>query len=121
MNHPIDITTSAAFEHDCAEADSELGKFDHVSMRGAIMPTTAEIKFRKIGVIDNGIDGRDEYLMLTRLDDDMTPEQAHDWLHPQVFRESTQPGSYFCRTVMVVQAQYSTNQVICTVQNRYDI
>ena len=39
-----------------------------------MLPDEAEIKFRQIGVIDNGIDGRDEYLILTRLDDDMTPE-----------------------------------------------
>jgi len=72
-------------------------------------------------VIDNGIDGRDEYLILTRLDDDMTPEQAREWLLPQVYKESSMAGSYFCTSVMVVQAQYSTNQVICTVQHRYDV
>ena len=33
-----------------------------------MLPDEAEIKFRQIGVIDNGIDGRDEYLILTRFD-----------------------------------------------------
>lgn len=117
----IDITTPAAFAHDCAEADSEMGGFDGLSMRGPLMPDTAEIKIRPIGVIDNGSDGRDEYYLLTRLDDDMTPEQAHAWLLPQVYHDTNTPGGYYCHHVMAVQAQYSETQVICTIQHRYDV
>lgn len=121
MNKPIDITTPAAFEHDCAEADSEIAGFDGVSMRGPLMPDTADIKIRPIGQIDNGSDGRDEYYLLTRLDDDMTPEQAHDWIFPRVYQECMGPGCPYVNTVAVVQAENSTNQVICTVQHRYDV
>lgn len=80
-----------------------------------------EIKITKIGKIDNGIDGSDEYVLLTRLDDELTPDQAVDWLHPKVYRECSHPGGYFCRTVLAVQAAYSHNEVICTIQHRYDI
>ena len=117
MSHTIDITTPAAFEHDCAEVDSELGELSSFEP----MPEGARVVMTRIGSIERGIDGNDSYVMLTRLDDDMTPDQAHAWLLPQVYHESTQPGGYFCTSVMAVQAQYSTNQVICTVQHRYDV
>ena len=80
-----------------------------------------EIKIEKIGKIDKGIDGSDEYVLLTRLDDDLTPDQAVDWLLPKVYRECSYPGGYFCQTVLAVQAEYSRNTVICTIQHRYDV
>lgn len=79
-----------------------------------------EIKIDGIGVI-NKDDGRDEYVLLTRLDDDLTPEQATDWLLPRVLHRSQAPGAYYCHTVRAVQAHHSANKVICTVEHRYDV
>lgn len=79
------------------------------------------IQVERIGSIDNGIDGKDEYLLLTNNTDDLTPEQAHNYLLPKIYRRATHPGSYFCTSVLAVQAAYSTNKVICTVQHRYDV
>lgn len=81
----------------------------------------AEIKLGKIGSIDNGIDGKDEYVLMTRLDDDLSPENAHRWFLPVVYSECTHPGGYFCTSIQVVQAQYSPNKVIITVLHRYDV
>lgn len=80
-----------------------------------------EIKRTHIGAIEKGIDGADEYILLERLDDDLTPDQAVEWLHPQVYRDTNQPGGYFCHTVLATQAPHSTNAVICIVQHRYDV
>lgn len=80
-----------------------------------------EIKVAKIGVIDQGIDGRDEYVLLTRSDDELTPEQAENWLLDRVYRHTDRPGGYFCNTVLATQAPSSTNAVICIVQHRYDV
>jgi hypothetical protein len=86
-----------------------------------MLPDEAEIRVRRIGEIDNGCDGKDAYYLLTRLDDDITPEQAHDWIFLRVYQRCMGPGCPYVATVSVVQAQYSTNQVICTVQHRYDV
>ena len=80
-----------------------------------------EINMTSIGTLEEGIDGRDEYLLLARKDDDMTPEQAIKWLLPKVYRRSTMPGDYYCTSVKAVQAQHSTCKVICTIEHRYDI
>ncbi len=80
-----------------------------------------EITITKIGDIGQGIDGTDAYVLLTRKDDDLTPDEAVEWLHPKVYRECGGPGGYFCNTVLATQAPYSTNEVICIIQHRYDV
>jgi hypothetical protein len=80
-----------------------------------------EITVEQIGMIDHGIDGADLYMLLVRKDDDLTPQQAQDWLLPRVYQRCRGPGGVFVDTVLAVQAQYSKNQVICTVQHRRDI
>ena len=63
-----------------------------------------DITVTKIGCIDKNIDGNDEYVLLTRKDDDLTCDEAHDWFLPQVYRETQQEaGGYFCRDVEVLQ------------------
>ena len=79
-----------------------------------------EVQITKIGTIDRGIDGGDEYVLLNRLDDDLTPEQAVEYLLPPVYRNCMRPGGYFCNMVTAVQAAYRTNEVICTICHRYD-
>jgi len=81
-----------------------------------------DIRMVSIGTVDDRDNGRDEYVLLTRLDDNtLTPEQAIDWLLPRVYRRCYQPGGYFCTTVRAVNAQYRTDVCICTVEHRYDI
>ena len=79
-----------------------------------------DIKLTPIGNVDQQ-DGSDAYMLLTNLADDITPEQAHDWLLPRVYRDTSIPGGRYCHTVLVSQYPYSTNKVICIVQNRYDV
>ena len=82
---------------------------------------TMEIQLAQIGVLDFGIDGRDQYILLTRKDDDLTPDKARAWLLPQYYHQSNGPGRYYCHTVSATQVEYSTNRVICAVQHRYDV
>jgi hypothetical protein len=78
------------------------------------------ITVTKIGCIDKNIDGNDEYVLLTRNDDDLTCDEAHDWLLPQVYRETQQEaGGYFCLDVEVLQR--STNSVVAIIRHRYDV
>lgn len=81
----------------------------------------ATITLTKIGSIGEGIDGTDEYVLIKNTEDDLTPEQAIAWLLPKVYRRCSGAGTYFCHDVRAVQVQYSTSEVICTVEHRYDV
>jgi len=87
----------------------------------AMTTNTMQIETTNIGIIVDGIDGSDQYILLTRKDDDLTPEQAVEFLLPQYYSECRRPGGYFCTAVRAVQVQYCANRVICTVEHRYDI
>lgn len=79
--------------------------------------TTADIRLKQIGTIDHGIDGQDVYYLLTRLDDDLSPAQAEDYLAPR-FRwanENDHPNALTCQRIDAVQAPYSDNECICIV------
>lgn len=79
------------------------------------------IKLTKIGRILLGADGIDEYVLLRRSDDDMTAEQAKEWLLPQVYRRGGAAGSYFCVSVSAVMAERSNDTCICIIHHRYDV
>ena len=79
-----------------------------------------DITTETIGSIDRD-DGNDEYVLLTRLVDDLTPDDAREWLLPQVYCQTYQEaGGYFCRNVTTTQAG-SANKVIAIIHHRYDI
>lgn len=80
-----------------------------------------DITIFKIGCNGQGIDGMDEFVLLTRHDDDdLTCNEAYDWLLPQVYRETQQEaGGYFCKYVEVMQR--SDNQVVAIIHHRYDV
>lgn len=82
-----------------------------------------DLESTQIGNITTaGESGSDQFLMLSRKDKEpLTPKQAKQWLLPRVYRDSSQPGQYFCHSVQAVQAEYSTTHVIATVQHRYDV
>lgn len=76
---------------------------------------------QRIGKIEMGIDGCDEYILLTNDEDTLTPEQAEDWLLPQVYRDSYHAGGYFCRHVSATPVPFRDNQVIAIIHHRYDV
>lgn len=80
-----------------------------------------DITTETIGTISHGVDGSDQYVLLTRWVDDLTPEDAEDWLLPQVYRETHQEaGGYFCRRVTTTQGE-SANKVIAIIHHCYDV
>ena len=79
-----------------------------------------EITVSNIGRIEHGIDGSDQYLLLSRSDDSLTEGQAREWLLPQVYRETYQEaGGYFCKRVTVMQK--TDSQVVAIVHHEYDV
>ena len=80
-----------------------------------------DIKIETIGTISHGVDGSDQYVLLTRWGDDLTPEDAEDWLLPQVYRDTHQAaGGYFCHRVTTMQGE-SSGKVVAIVHHRYDV
>tara|TARA_R110000868_G_scaffold395861_1_gene667838 strand:+ start:651 stop:890 length:240 start_codon:yes stop_codon:yes gene_type:complete len=77
------------------------------------------IKIVKIGNIDNGIDGSDEYLLLTDTEDNLTENQAWEYLHPLVYRDTDTAGAYFCHYVKALQK--TDNSVVCIVYHQYNV
>jgi len=77
------------------------------------------IQVTKIGNIDHGIDGSDEYLLLSDNEDNLSENQAWKYLHPLVYRDTDTPGGYFCHTVKTLQK--SDNSVVCIVYHQYNI
>jgi len=80
--------------------------------------TDLEIKTTIIGTIDNGCDGAQQYILLTCLNDTISEDEAHNWLLPQVYRDTNRAGGYFCNRVQTIQK--TDNQVICIVHHEYD-
>ena len=83
--------------------------------------TIAELRIVRIGVVEHGIDGSDEYIHVTRLDDSATAEQIEQWLLPSYYRECSHAGGYFCNTVHAVPEKYSDNQFIVCIAHQYDV
>ncbi len=83
--------------------------------------STPEISITPIGSIELGIDGRDEYLLLSRSDDDLYETDAREWLLPQVYRESMRPGGYFCTDVTIMPRPYRANQCVAIIHHRHDV
>jgi hypothetical protein len=77
------------------------------------------INITKIGSIDNGIDGSDEYLLLTDTEDDLTENDAWEYLYPLVYRDTDTAGAYFCHHVKAMQK--TDNTVVCIVYHQYNV
>tara|TARA_R110002126_G_C10387961_1_gene494779 strand:+ start:202 stop:471 length:270 start_codon:yes stop_codon:yes gene_type:complete len=77
------------------------------------------IQIVKIGNIDNGIDGSEEYLLLTNSEDNLTENQAWEYLHPLVYRDTDTAGAYFCHYVKTMQK--TDNSVVCIVYHQYNV
>ncbi len=82
--------------------------------------TDTNYKVQTIGVIDNGIDGSDQYLLITVDNDSATTEEVeHEFLN-LYYRDTSQPGGYFCHTVTVQRKSYSDHEFIVIIHHRYD-
>ena len=81
----------------------------------------ADIRITPIGTVEQGIDGRDEYVLITSMDDALDVDFAREWLLPQVYRESMRPGGYFCTSVTIMSHPLATNRCVAIIHHRYDV
>jgi hypothetical protein len=80
-----------------------------------------EITLEAVGTLNCGIDGRDQFFLMTSLTDDLPVSLAIDVMKRKFHYECGLPGGYFCDLVLGAQQQYDSRQVILTVQHRYDV
>lgn len=85
----------------------------------------ATMCLQPIGRLSEGIDGSDEYYLVTVSDvvGDEEPDAntIEQWMLPVFYRESTAPGGYFCNTVRVIPEECNTSRFILRVSHRYDV
>ena len=77
-----------------------------------------EIRAQTIGTVDNGVDGSEQYILLTCLNDALSENEAHAWLYPKVYRDTDTPGAYFCHIVETIQKR--DNEVLCIVHHQFN-
>jgi len=81
--------------------------------------TTYTVKI--IGVIDDGIDGSDEYLLVASDNDSATIEDVETEFLNLYYCDTHRAGAYFCHTVTVQKKSYSDNEFIVIIHHRYDV
>ncbi len=76
--------------------------------------------YEKIGFLDKGIDGKDEYIKVTA-DGAIDYKVLREEIENQYFRECSHPGSYFCTSMRIHKDEWFDDECIVVVQHRYDI
>ena len=85
------------------------------------MKTLSKYKVQKIGEINNGIDGRDEYLLAKGLEDDVDVSELEETYLSLFYRDwYDYPGSYYCHHVTVQKMPFG-NEAIIVIHHRYDV
>ena len=83
-----------------------------------------EVNVTKIGRIDLGVEGSDEYVQLVFLCWRATPSKdfAHAWLLGRVYKDTTQEaGGYFCHNATILSHPHRSNEFVGIIHHRFDV
>lgn len=75
----------------------------------------------RIGTIEHGIDGSDEYLLVRDREQELDEQHLADLLDRRYYRRSSHPGGYFCTTQRIIHDPIHDDRCIVIVQHRYDV
>lgn len=64
-------------------------------------------------------DGRDLYLIVKRLDDDLSTNECYNYIMPLYWRDNDYPGAVYCTNVRTMQD--GPARVIAVVEFRYNV
>lgn len=79
------------------------------------------MKTERIGVIDIGVEGSDEYL-LVNTDEPTIPAKVKRDLLERFYRDTTQEaGGYYCHNVTVMEYPFSDSKFVAVIHHRYDV
>jgi len=79
-----------------------------------------DYKITRIGRVEQGIDGNDEYLLVTDLEDTKTTDEVESDFFQAYYRDTDTAGAYFCHYVTVVELP-ADNEWIVVIHHRYDV
>ena len=76
----------------------------------------------RIGELQYGIDGSDEYFKLTTDDDELHVNNVDEFFHENFYRETTRPaGGYFCKSYSFLKEYPDDTHGVLIVHHRYDV
>jgi hypothetical protein len=79
-----------------------------------------EYKIKRVGTVDDGIDGSDEFFNVT-CDEPIDKASLWEHFHDEFYYESQQEaGGYFCKRFEVYTSDYEYHAVV-KVEHRYDV
>ena len=85
-----------------------------------MIETTADYKVEPIGKIEN-FDQVDQYVKITRLDDDLNIDEVHNWLREQSYYDTDRPGAWFCHTVTISPNPYHADTCIGIIHHHQNV
>lgn len=85
------------------------------------METLSKYKVQKIGEINHGIHGRDEYLLAKGIEDEINESELEEIYLSRFYRDWYDfPGNYFCHQITVQKMPFG-NEAIIVIHHRYDV
>jgi hypothetical protein len=122
LKKQIDISTDCATSYG---SNSEKARSAEQDLRTKVLTATPlwradmTMEIVKIGSVDLGCEGRDEYVLVRDREDEVTQKRARDHVLPLVYRNTPEPGEYYCNTVRTMPGE-TDDEVICIIQHRFD-
>ena len=80
-----------------------------------------DLHITKLGRVDFGIDGSDEYILAVNKVDDMDIEAAEALFLQTYYHRCRGPGTYFCDRVRAIPDPLHTDRCIVIVSHSYDV
>jgi len=84
------------------------------------MEVTQSYKLTPIGTIDRPYTGRDQFVEILCLEDDIDLDQANNWLFEHVYYDTEIVGRWFCNRVSIIPME-AKNRVIGVIHHEQNI
>lgn len=80
------------------------------------------IKETKIGVISQGVDGSDLYILLENNEDEIKDDDVKELFESKYYADTTrEAGGYFCHQYLWLTHEYSKNSGVLIINQRFDV
>lgn len=79
------------------------------------------IRRETIGTYHRGVEGNDQYLLVSDSQDELYEYQVDDYIRHHFYADTTQEaGGYFCHTWTIMRKPWSSEYIVI-VHHRYDV